>query len=181
MSDSNIWLNYTFLLLSYLGVFELNCLLDGLLEKRMIRFKFACFVGSMVLTASILSAYFSSFHDDFRFQRSLYRTIRDEVVSREFDVKLFLDLYCPLDKVKQMVFKASESALSLVNLQPKQRKYWQYFIQCSKINPTSVFPGGYAFAQDEGGAVSQSELVRMYDSSKPKIAGSPLEGISPHT
>ncbi|EJW75259.1 hypothetical protein WUBG_13833, partial [Wuchereria bancrofti] len=53
-------------------------------------------------------------------QRSLYRTIRDEVVSREFDVKQFNDLYYPLVKVKQIVTKASESALSLVSVQTKQ-------------------------------------------------------------
>ncbi|OZC06526.1 hypothetical protein X798_06476 [Onchocerca flexuosa] len=55
------------------------------------------------------------------FQRSMYRTIRDEVVSEEFDVKQFTDLYYPLLKVKQIVAKASESALSLINIQPKQR------------------------------------------------------------
>lgn len=57
----------------------------------------------------------------FRLQQSLYRTIRDEVVSREFDVKQFNDLYYPLVKVKEIVTKASESALSLINIQPKQR------------------------------------------------------------
>ncbi|VBB25702.1 unnamed protein product, partial [Acanthocheilonema viteae] len=85
-------------------------------------------------------------------QRSLYRTIRDEVVSREFDVKQFNDLYYPLVKVKQIVVKASESALSLVNIQTKQR--------------------GYSFSQDEGPAVSQSDVVRLYDSRVPKISRS---------
>ncbi|KAK6105788.1 phospholipid-translocating P-type ATPase flippase family protein [Brugia pahangi] len=83
-------------------------------------------------------------------QRSLYRTIRDEVVSREFDVKQFNDLYYPLVKVKQIVTKASESALSLVNIQTKQR--------------------GYSFAQEDEPAISQSDVVRLYDSRMPKIS-----------
>ncbi|EFO26770.1 hypothetical protein LOAG_01717 [Loa loa] len=82
-------------------------------------------------------------------QRSLYRTIRDEVVSQEFDVKQFDDLYYPLVKVKEIFSKASESALSLVNMQTKQR--------------------GYSFSQDEGPAVSQSDVVRLYDSRVPRM------------
>ncbi|KAM3721883.1 putative phospholipid-transporting ATPase IA [Dirofilaria immitis] len=84
------------------------------------------------------------------FQRSMSRTIRDEVVSQEFDVKQFTDLYYPLVKVKEIVAKASESALSLVNIQTKQR--------------------GYSFAQDEGPAVPQSDVVRLYDSRVPRIS-----------
>ncbi|VDN06665.1 unnamed protein product [Thelazia callipaeda] len=82
-------------------------------------------------------------------QRSLYRSIRDEVVSQEFDVKQFSDLYYPLVKVKKIVAKASESALSLVNIQPKLR--------------------GYSFSQDEGPAVC--DVVRLYDSRVPKTPG----------
>uniref|UniRef100_A0A915PT32 Phospholipid-transporting ATPase n=1 Tax=Setaria digitata TaxID=48799 RepID=A0A915PT32_9BILA len=89
-------------------------------------------------------------------QRSMYRSIRDEVVSREFDVKQFNDLYYPLVKVKQIVAKASESALSLVNLQTKQQH-------------------GYSFSQDEGPAVSQSDVVRLYDSRMPKTPGRSLD------
>ncbi|VDK75527.1 unnamed protein product [Litomosoides sigmodontis] len=85
-------------------------------------------------------------------QRSLYRTIRDEVLSQEFDVKQFNDLYYPLVKVKQIFARASESALSLVNMQTKQR--------------------GYSFSQDEEPAVSQSDVIRLYDSRIPKMSGS---------
>lgn len=39
-----------------------------------------------------------------------------------------------------------------------------------------LFPDGYAFSQDEGAIVPQSDLVRIYDSRRPKQAGSPMEG-----
>uniref|UniRef100_A0A183CYY4 Prohibitin n=1 Tax=Gongylonema pulchrum TaxID=637853 RepID=A0A183CYY4_9BILA len=61
-------------------------------------------------------------------------------------------------KVKDFVARASESALSLINIQTKQR--------------------GYAFAQDEGTAIAQSDMVRMYDSRVPKTPGSPMRIVT---
>lgn len=39
---------------------------------------------------------------------------------------------------------------------------------CAKSH---VLPDGYAFSQEEGGSVSQSDVIRVYDTNAPKPSG----------
>uniref|UniRef100_A0A915AWL6 Phospholipid-transporting ATPase n=6 Tax=Parascaris univalens TaxID=6257 RepID=A0A915AWL6_PARUN len=90
-------------------------------------------------------------------QRLLYRNVKDEVLSKEFaSGRKFDVLSDSFFKMRDFMVRTSESALSLVNHPQKSH--------------------GYAFSQDEGATVPQSDLVRIYDSRRPKQAGSPMEG-----
>lgn len=38
-------------------------------------------------------------------------------------------------------------------------------------------PDGYAFSQEEGGAVTQAEVIRAYDTTQPKPPDAPLPAV----
>ena len=48
----------------------------------------------------------------------------------------------------------------------------------SGVSEDFEMQGGYAFSQEEGGAVSQTEYIRRYDTTKTQAGGRPKSGDS---